>query len=66
MLGIYGKVLSRPPKDVVYVTIENRVFCLFLYLMAYILEARFSTLVPSLSKIKCLPIRTREIGGVRL
>ena len=37
-------------KDVVYVTIGNLAFCLFLYFLAYIFEASYSTLVIPVSK----------------
>ena len=55
------------PYEGVYVTIGNPAFCLFLYFTS----AHFRGELHhggdvSQQKIKCRPIRTREIGGVSL
>ena len=53
--------------EVVYVTIGNPAFCLFLYLTGVRFRGELQQVGDvSDQKIKCLPIRTREIGGVRL
>ena len=47
-------------------TIGNSAFCLFLYLLVYIFEASYSTVVTSLTEKIGRSIRTREINGVSL
>ena len=51
----------------VYVTIGNPAFCLFLYLTGVHFRGELQHGGDvSQQKIKCRPIRTREIGGVSL
>ena len=52
---------------IVYVTVENSAFCLFLYLpgVHFCGELQHVGDVNE-QKIKCSPIKTPEIGGVRL
>ena len=54
-------------KEGVYVAIGNQDFCLFLYLTGvhFLGESQHGGDV-SQQKIKCRPIRTREIGGILL
>ena len=53
--------------EVVYVTIGYPAFCLFLYLTEVHFRGELQHVGDvSEQKIKCWPIRTREIGGVRL
>ena len=54
--------------EVVYVTIENSAFCLALYLIGVHFSRRVTALLSRGwgKKIKCRPIRTREIGGFKL
>ena len=53
--------------EVVYVTIGNPAFCLALYLTGVHFRGELQHLVNvSEQKIKCRPIRTREIAEVRL
>ena len=48
-------------------TIDNPVFCLFLYLFSVHIGGELQEVGNvSKPKIKCQPIRTREIGGVTL
>ena len=54
-------------KEVVYVTVGNLAFCLALYLTGVHFRGKLQHVGDvSEQKIKCRPIRTREIGGVRL
>ena len=54
-------------REVVYVTIGNPAFCLALYLTGVHFRGELQHVGDaSEQKIKCRPIRTREIGGVRL
>ena len=51
----------------VCVTIGNPAFCLFLYLTGVHFRGKLQHIgYVSPQKIKCRPIRTREIGGVTL
>ena len=53
--------------EVVYVTIGNPAFCLFLYLSGVHFRGELQHLGDVWEqKIKCWPIRTQETGGVRL
>ena len=53
--------------DVVYVTIGNPAFFLALYLTGVHFRGKLQHVGgTSEQKIKCGPIRTREVGGVRL
>ena len=54
-------------QECVSVTIGNPVFCLTLYLTGILFRGELQHVGDvSQQKIKCRPIRTREIGGVRL
>ena len=54
-------------KEVVYVTIGNPAFCIALYLTGVHFRGELQHVGDvSEQKIKRRPIRTREIGGVRL
>ena len=54
-------------KEDVYVTIWNPAFCLFLYLTGVNFRGEFQHGGDvSQQKIKCRPIKDREIGGVSL
>ena len=60
-------LLIRFPTEGVYVTIGNPAFCLFLYLTGAHFRGELQHRGDvSEWKIKCRPIRTREIGGVSL
>ena len=51
----------------VYMTIGNPAFCLFLYLIGVHFQSELQYGCDVIQqKIKCQPIRTREIGGVSL
>ena len=53
--------------EVVYKTFGNPVFCLALYLTGVRFQGEFQYVGHvGGQKIKCRPIRTQEIGGVRL
>ena len=53
--------------EVVYVTVGNPAFCLFLYLTTVHFRGELQDAGDVSEKIiKCWPIKTREIGGVRL
>ena len=61
------KLLQFLPREGVYVTTVYPAFCLFLYLTVLHFRGELQHRGDiSQQKIKCRPIRTREIGGVLL
>ena len=64
---LYKIFLADHSLEVVYVTIGNPVFCLFLHLTEIHFRGELQQVGDvSEQKIKCLPIRNRELGGFRL
>ena len=60
-------MLQHKYYEVVHVTIGNPAFCLALYLTGVHFRGELQHVRDvSEQKIKCRPIRTREISGVRL
>ena len=67
MLFLKISLLKNQPLEVVYVRIGNPAFCLFLYLTGVDFRGELQHVGDvSEQKIKCWPIRTQEIGGIRL
>ena len=61
------KELKKEHEEVVYVTLGNPVFCLALYVTGVHFRGKLQQVGHmGEQRIKCRPIRTREIAGVRL
>ena len=59
--------MSKKHMEGVYMTIGNPAFCLFLYLIGVHFQSELQYGCDVIQqKIKCQPIRTREIDGVSL
>ena len=65
---IESRLMSlRKVREAVYLTIENPAFCLALYLTGVHFRRKLQHVGDVIEqKIKCRPIRTQEVDGIRL